>query len=63
LTGEQMPVLPKIGLDPVDSRRSLEGVFQYPAGNGKVKLFSHASVTTETADTFVICDRGEFVRG
>jgi hypothetical protein len=58
----QMKVLPAIGLDPVESRKLLEGVFQYPEGRGKVRLRSAALVKAETADTFLVRERGAFER-
>ncbi len=61
----RVAVLPLIGLDPVDSRRLLEGVFKYPPGTGKIRLRNPAYATLETTDTYAIRafeDRGEFER-
>lgn len=58
----QMMVLPAIGVNPNDSRKLLEGVFQYPSERVPVRLASPAKVASETADTFVIRERGAFER-
>jgi hypothetical protein len=58
----QMLVLPAIGLNPNDSRKLLEGVFQYPSERVPVRLATPAKVESETADTFVIRERGVFER-
>jgi hypothetical protein len=60
--GSQMLVLPAIGLNPADSRKLLEGVFQYPSERVPVRLASVAKVDTETANTYVIRERGTFER-
>ncbi|MGA8088699.1 MAG: hypothetical protein WCA10_15570 [Terracidiphilus sp.] len=58
----QMLVLPAIGVNPNDSRKLLEGVFQYPSERVPVRLATPAKVASETADTFVIRERGAFER-
>ncbi len=58
-------LLPMIGPEPRAFRKSLEGVFTYPAhgSTARYRLMSPALARAEIGETFVVRERGEFISG